>query len=48
MNCLEYARGCPNCQKFGPVQYVPAQELHFIVKLWLFKGWVMDLIGTII
>ncbi|XP_050222403.1 uncharacterized protein LOC126672496, partial [Mercurialis annua] len=46
-DCIRYARGCEACQKFGPVQHVPADVLHSIIKPWSFRGWAVDLIGKI-
>ena len=31
----------------GPLQRVPAEELHTIVKSWPFRSGAMDLIGKI-
>ena len=36
-----------NVTKYDSIQRIPAVELYSIVKLWPFKGWVMDLIGKI-
>ena len=44
---ISYAKGCAACQWHGPIQKVLADELHPIIKLWPFKGWAIDLIGTI-
>ncbi|XP_050216900.1 uncharacterized protein LOC126667845 [Mercurialis annua] len=46
-DCIRYAKGCEACQKYGPIQHVPAEELHSIIKLWPFRGWASDLIGKI-
>nr|KYP55434.1 Transposon Ty3-G Gag-Pol polyprotein [Cajanus cajan] len=46
-DCIEFARSCEECQKHGPIQRVPASELHSIIKPWPFRGWAMDLIGQI-
>ncbi|XP_050222312.1 uncharacterized protein LOC126672403 [Mercurialis annua] len=46
-DCIRYAKGCEACQKAGPIQHVPAEELHSIIKPWPFRGWVVDLIGKI-
>ncbi|GKU93239.1 hypothetical protein SLEP1_g6847 [Rubroshorea leprosula] len=35
------------CQIHGPLQRVPASELHPIVKPWPFRGWAIDLIGKV-
>jgi hypothetical protein len=46
-DCIEYAKGCQECQKHTGIQHVPATELHSIVKPWPFRGWALDLIGEI-
>ena len=46
-DCVEFAKGCQECQVHTNMQHVPASELHSIVKLWLFRGWALDLIGEI-
>ncbi|KAK2443828.1 protein NYNRIN [Trifolium repens] len=46
-DCIEYAKGCQECQKHSGIQHVPASELHSIVKPWPFRGWALDLIGEI-
>ncbi|GKV33729.1 hypothetical protein SLEP1_g42193 [Rubroshorea leprosula] len=35
-DCISYAKGCKACQIHGPLQRVPASELHPIVKPWPF------------
>lgn len=46
-DCFQYAKGCEACQRHGPVQRVPGEELHPIIKPWPFRGWAMDLIEKI-
>ncbi|XP_027341620.1 protein NYNRIN-like [Abrus precatorius] len=46
-DCFEYAKSWEECQKHGNIQYVPAAELHSIIKPWPFRGWALDLIGQI-
>ncbi|XP_070677779.1 uncharacterized protein [Malus domestica] len=46
-DCIEFARGCVQCQIHGPIQRVPAESLHSVIKPWPFRGWAMDVIGTI-
>nr|KYP75499.1 Pro-Pol polyprotein [Cajanus cajan] len=46
-DCIEFARSCEECQKHGPIQKVPASELHSIIKPWPFRGWAIDIIGQI-
>ncbi|OMO95998.1 reverse transcriptase [Corchorus capsularis] len=33
--------------KHGPVQRVPSEDLHSIVKPWPFRGWAINLVGKI-
>ncbi|XP_059650571.1 uncharacterized protein LOC132296381 [Cornus florida] len=42
-----YAKGYIDCQKHGPMQWVPTIEMQLLVKPWPFRGWAMDLIGKI-
>ena len=42
---MAYAKRCEAVH--GPLQRVPAEELHAIMKPWPFRGWAMDLIGKI-
>ncbi|XP_062013819.1 uncharacterized protein LOC133730203 [Rosa rugosa] len=46
-DCIEFAKSCKKCQIHAPVQRVPADVLHPIVKPWPFRGWAMDIIGSI-
>ena len=46
-DCINYARGCAACQKHGPIQRLPAEELYSIIKPWPFRGWTMDLFSKI-
>ncbi|KAI5334365.1 hypothetical protein L3X38_024498 [Prunus dulcis] len=46
-DCIEYAKGCKDCQKHRPIQHVLAGPMNPIVKAWPFKGWAMDVIGQI-
>lgn len=46
-DCIEFAKGCQECQKYAGIQHVPASELHSIVKPWPFRGWALDVIGEI-
>ncbi|XP_058764522.1 uncharacterized protein LOC131637974 [Vicia villosa] len=36
--CIEFARGCQECQLHGGIQHMPVSELHTIVKPWPFRG----------
>ncbi|XP_057432109.1 uncharacterized protein LOC130724857 [Lotus japonicus] len=46
-DCIEYAKGCQDCQKHAGIRHMPASELHSIIKPWPFRGWALDLIGEI-
>ncbi|CAJ2642293.1 unnamed protein product [Trifolium pratense] len=46
-DCIDFAKGCQECQKHAGIQHVPASELHSIIKPWPFRGWALDLIGEI-
>ncbi|WJX68619.1 hypothetical protein P8452_52970 [Trifolium repens] len=46
-DCIEYAKGCQECQRHSGIQHVPASELHSIVKPWPFRGWAINFIGEI-
>ncbi|KAK2437569.1 protein NYNRIN [Trifolium repens] len=46
-DCIEYVKGCQECQRHSGIQHVPASELHSIVKPWPFRDWALDLIGEI-
>ncbi|CAJ2641991.1 unnamed protein product, partial [Trifolium pratense] len=46
-DCIDFAKGCQECQKHARIQHVPASELHSIIKPWPFRGWALDLIGEI-
>lgn len=46
-DCIDYAKACKRCQKFGTITRVPASELNYILKPWPFKGWVVNTIGEI-
>ena len=46
-DCIEFAKSCKKCQIHAPVQRVPADLLHPIIKPWPFRGWAMDIIGSI-
>ncbi|KAK2366564.1 hypothetical protein QL285_079929 [Trifolium repens] len=45
--CIEFAKGCQECQRHAGIQHVPASELHSVIKPWPFRGWALDLIGEI-
>ncbi|XP_050914580.1 uncharacterized protein LOC127129439 [Lathyrus oleraceus] len=46
-DCIEFAKGCQECQVHAGIQHAPASELHAIIKPWPFRGWALDLIGEI-
>ena len=46
-DCIEYAKGCQECQKHGPLKHLPTVDLQFIIKPWPFRGWAIDVIGNI-
>ncbi|XP_058775227.1 uncharacterized protein LOC131649483 [Vicia villosa] len=46
-DCIEFAKGCQECQVHAGIQHAPASELHAIIKPWHFRGWALDLIGEI-
>ncbi|XP_059639262.1 uncharacterized protein LOC132281584 [Cornus florida] len=47
-DCMTYAKGCTDCQKHGPMQWIPVIEMQLLVKPWPFRGWAIDLIETIV
>ncbi|XP_050895644.1 uncharacterized protein LOC127102307 [Lathyrus oleraceus] len=46
-DCVEFTKGCQECQVHPGIQHVSANELHSIIKPWPFRGWALDLIGEI-
>ncbi|XP_050878515.1 uncharacterized protein LOC127082320 [Lathyrus oleraceus] len=46
-DCVEFTKGCQECQVHAGIQHVPASELHSIIKPWPFRGWALYLIGEI-
>ncbi|XP_050896875.1 uncharacterized protein LOC127103676 [Lathyrus oleraceus] len=46
-DCIEFAKGCLECQIHAGIQHAPASELHIIINPWPFRGWALDLIGEI-
>ncbi|XP_021807646.1 uncharacterized protein LOC110751480 [Prunus avium] len=47
-DCFNYAKGCEDCQRNGPIQHLPAVPLNPIVKPRPFRGWAMDFVGKIV
>lgn len=46
-DCIDFAKGCQECQKHSGIRHVPSSELHSIVKPWPFRGWALDIIGEV-
>ena len=46
-DCIDYSKGCQQCQKYGSIQRILVVEVHSIVKPCPFRGWSMDLIRKI-
>lgn len=46
-DCVEFSKGCQECQRHMSIQYMSACELHAIIKPWPFRGWALDIIGEI-
>ena len=46
-DCIQYAKGCQQCQRYRNIQRIPADDLYPVVKPWPFRGWAIDLIGKI-
>jgi len=46
-DCIDFAKGCQECQVLAGIQHVPASELHLILKPWSFRGCALDVIGEI-
>jgi transposase InsO family protein len=44
---FKYYKGCQAYQRFRKIQMVLASVMNPIIKLWSFRGWVMDMIGKI-
>lgn len=45
--CIEFVKGCKECQKFPNIQHIPESELYLVIKHLSFRGWTLDLIGEI-
>ena len=37
-DCIDFAKGCQECQMHASIQHAPASELHSIIKTWPFRG----------
>ncbi|KAL3825577.1 hypothetical protein ACJIZ3_021606 [Penstemon smallii] len=46
-DCIQLAKGCEKCQRFGVVQRIPVEEMNVIIKPWPFRCWAIDIIGEI-
>lgn len=46
-DCIEFAKGCKECQRHAGIQHMSVSELHAIIKPWPFRGWALDIIGEI-
>ena len=46
-DCIDFAKSCLACQKYGPIQHVLAINLQSVIKPWPFRGWAMDIISKI-
>lgn len=46
-DCIDFAKGCQECQIHASIQHVSANELHAIIKHWTFRDWVLDVISEI-
>ena len=46
-DCINFEKGCQECQKHVGIRHVPASELHSIIKPWPFGGWALDVIDEI-
>ena len=44
-DCIDFSKGCQECQVHSSIQHVATSELHVIVNPWPFRGWAQDLIG---
>lgn len=41
--CIDFAKGCQECQRHLGIQHVPASKSHSIVNPWPFRGWVLGI-----
>lgn len=46
-DCIDFAKGCQECQKHPGIQHVLASELHSIIKSWPLRGRALDIFGEI-
>ena len=45
VDVVELVKKCDECQRFGNVQWLPAERLTTITSLWPFAQWGIDIIG---
>lgn len=45
--CIDFSKGCQECQVHSGIQHFLASELHAVVKPWPFRGWALDLLSKI-
>lgn len=43
-DCIEFAKGCQECQVHPGIQHVPTSELHAIIKCCPFRGRALNLV----
>ncbi|XP_058759340.1 uncharacterized protein LOC131632610 [Vicia villosa] len=46
-DCIDFAKGCQECQMHASIQHSPTNKLSSIIKPRPFRGWALDLIGEI-
>ena len=42
-----HARKCDKCQKYAPIQHMPAEILNSVTSPWPFAQWGMDIVGPL-
>ncbi|KAL6209261.1 hypothetical protein ACLB2K_020203 [Fragaria x ananassa] len=46
-DCINFAKGCLECQVHGPIQHIPNIHMQPIIKPWPARGWALDFVGVI-
>lgn len=46
-DCIDFPKGCQECQKHSGIQHVHVSEMHTVVKLWPFIGGALYVIGDV-
>lgn len=46
-DCIEFTKGCQECQRHAGIQHMSASEFHAIIKPWPFRRWALDVVGEI-